>query len=50
MQPGLGDALRFHLQNETEIFRFGGDRNIGIASNAGVSNSFTFADASGRQL
>ena len=32
MQPGLGDALRFHLQNETEIFRFGGDRKKRIAS------------------
>jgi 1-aminocyclopropane-1-carboxylate deaminase/D-cysteine desulfhydrase-like pyridoxal-dependent ACC family enzyme len=32
MQPGLGNALRFHLQNETEIIRFGGDRKKRIAT------------------
>jgi 1-aminocyclopropane-1-carboxylate deaminase/D-cysteine desulfhydrase-like pyridoxal-dependent ACC family enzyme len=32
MQPGLGDALRFHLQNETEILRFGGDRKKRVAT------------------
>jgi D-cysteine desulfhydrase len=32
MRPGLGNALRFHLQNETEIFRFGGDRKKRVAT------------------
>ena len=32
MQPGLGSALRFHLQNETEIVRFGGDRRKRIST------------------
>ena len=32
MQPDIGNALRFHLQNGTEIFRFGGDRKKRVAT------------------
>lgn len=32
LKPGLGNALRFHMQNDTEIIAIGGDRHARVAT------------------